>query len=349
MEWPAAHDLLAGPRGRRLCWCLLDPGDQGAWSLAWAGAVHGDPATLARALAACAASTDLDAAVTHADQVCLLAALAELVDDAQYWGEPDAIDSALSAQAARDALLPVAGAVTVAPAAQWWPSLIAISSQQYVEWPDEYGGPPVLAGTAAELATWRTATVEDELSARKRPEDPSASWSGHWWSAPVPSLLPSTTRSLPGLGAVGLALEEDGFGQRRARCWPVEPRPGAQIFEITGPEDWTSLVRRYPIDVSRSRRHDWWRATGWAGKWLIPDFAAAAADYDGIHLSVTGYLATAGRALDVNDGRTVMAGWDPDQTFWLTDTLTSSEPATDWADLDDGQTLGWTLSPERAG
>lgn len=348
MEWPTAQDLLSGPRGRRLCWCLLDPGDDAAWDLVWDGAHRGDLTGLTREFAACTASTDLAAAVTHADLLSLLAALGQPVEVANYWGEPDAIDNALRAQSALEALLPVAASVTTALAAQWWPSPVATDSQQYVEWPGEYGGQPALAGTTAELAAWRTATIEDEHSARERPEDPSASWSGRWWSAPVPSLLPSTTRSLPGLGAVGLALVEDGFGQRHARCWPVEPRPGAQIFEIYGPEDWTGLVGRYPIDVSKSRRHDWWRTTGWAGKWLIPDFAAAAADYDAIHLSVTGYVTTAGRALDVNDGRTVMAGWDPDQTFWLTDVLTSSGPATDWADLDNGQPLGWIQSTDTA-
>jgi hypothetical protein len=45
---------------------------------------------------------------------------------------------------------------------------------------------------------------------------------------------------------------------------------------ISCPADWAELVGRYPIDVSRSRRHDWWRATGWAGRWLVPDFAAVA-------------------------------------------------------------------------
>jgi hypothetical protein len=135
----------------------------------------------------------------------------------------------------------------------------------------------------------------------------------------------------------------DGLGWRHARCWPVEPRPGVRIYEISSPDQWTELVGRYPIDVSKSRRHDWWRATGWAGRWLIPDFAAVAADYDAVHLSVAGYLTTAGRALSVDDARTVLAGWDPDQAFWLTEVLTSSGPATDWVELDD-EPLGWALS-----
>ena len=73
------------------------------------------------------------------------------------------------------------------------------------------------------------------------------------------------------------------------------------------------------------------------------DFAAVAADYDAVHLSVAGYLTIAGRALSVNDGHTVLAGWDPDQTFWLTEVLAASGPGTNWLDLDDGP-LGWTLS-----
>jgi len=295
MGWPRAEDLLAGPRGRRLCWSLLEPGDVPGWDLVWDGAQRGDLTGLTAELAACVARTDLDSVVVHADQLTLLAALVEPVGTAMYWQEPDDVDHALSAREVQGALLPVAQAVTIAPEARWWTSPIAASSQQYVEWPGEHGGPPALTATAAEVASWRSATIED------------------------------------------------GFDHRNARCWPLAPRPGTRICEISSPADWTQLAGRYPLDVSRSRRHDWWRATGWAGKWLIPDFAAVALDYDAVHLSVAGYLTTAGRALAVNDGRTVLAGWDPDRTFWLTGVLAASGPATDWLELDEGP-LGWTGS-----
>jgi hypothetical protein len=59
-----------------------------------------------------------------------------------------------------------------------------------------------------------------------------------------------------------------------------------------------------------------------------------AADYDAIHVSVAGYLATAGRALSVGDARTVLAGWDPDQTYWLTDVLETSGPPDLWVQGD---------------
>jgi len=79
-----------------------------------------------------------------------------------------------------------------------------------------------------------------------------------------------------------------------------------------------------------------WRVTRWTGTWLIPDFTAVAEDYDAVHLSIAGYLATAGRVLPVGDSCTVLAGWDPDQTYWLTDTLTVAGPATIWTQTGEG-------------
>jgi hypothetical protein len=46
----------------------------------------------------------------------------------------------------------------------------------------------------------------------------------------------------------------------------------------------------------------------------MPNYAAAAADYDAIHLAVGGHLTTAGHALPVNGARTLLAGWNPDET-----------------------------------
>ena len=341
MEWPDAENLLAGPRGRRLCWSLLDPGDYPGWDRVWDGANAGDLTGLTDELAACVALTDLDSVVTHADELTLLAALAEPVETAMYWQEPDDEDLALADQTVRDALLPVSEAVTTAPAASWWSTPAGTARQQYVEWLAPGGGPPSVTGATAELAAWRAALTEEEQAARTQPKDLTASLSGHWWSTPVPSRLPSTTRSLPGIGAVGLAMVEDGLDWKEAHCWPMKPQAGARVYEISRPVEWTELVARYSIDVTNCRRHDWWRATGWDGHWLIPDFAAVAEDYDAVHVSLAGYLATAGRALRVDDACTILAGWNPDQTYWLTDMLTLAGPATKWAKLGE-EPLGWT-------
>ena len=307
----------------------------------WDGANAGDLTGLTDELAACVALTDLDSVVTHADELTLLAALAEPVETAMYWQEPDDEDLALADQTVRDALLPVSEAVTTAPAASWWSTPAGTARQQYVEWLAPGGGPPSVTGATAELAAWRAALTEEEQAARTQPKDLTASLSGHWWSTPVPSRLPSTTRSLPGIGAVGLAMVEDGLDWKEAHCWPMKPQAGARVYEISRPVEWTELVARYSIDVTNCRRHDWWRATGWDGHWLIPDFAAVAEDYDAVHVSLAGYLATAGRALRVDDACTILAGWNPDQTYWLTDMLTLAGPATKWAKLGE-EPLGWT-------
>jgi len=48
--------------------------------------------------------------------------------------------------------------------------------------------------------------------------------------------------------------------------------------------------------------------------------------------------------LPVLHASTVLAGWDPDQTFWLTDILTESGAPTEWCIEPDGLG-GW--SPHR--
>jgi hypothetical protein len=131
-------------------------------------------------------------------------------------------------------------------------------------------------------------------------------------------------------------------GWQSARCWPVAPQGGARVYEICGPDQWAELVGRYPLDVSKSRCHNWWRATGWAGRWLIPDYAAVAADWDAVHVSVAGYLTTAGIAIPAGGGtRTMLAGWDPDATWWINDVLSSTSPLGDWREGRRAP-FGWT-------
>ncbi len=335
-----------------MCWSLVNPRardlvlDGSCWLRVGRGE-SAPAAGLATELAAAVARTDLESIAAATAEVALLVPLAESVDAAMYWQPPDAEDVALTAPEVADALMPVARAVSAAPAARWWSGEMAPGRQRSVQYlaSDHDDDPPQLSGTAARLARWRSDTVEDERNARERPSNPAANWSGHWWSAPVVSSLVSTTRSLPGLGAAGLALVEDSFGWTDARCWPLAVRPGSRVCEISGPGDWAELVARYPLDVSRSRRHDWWRVTGWSGRWLIPDFTAAAADYDAVHLTVFGYLTTAGRAVPVGDARTMLAGWDPDETWWLADVLSGSGPAERWEAQQD-ELLRWNPAPE---
>lgn len=345
----AAMDLLAGPRGRRLCWSVLwlamiDAPGAPAWERVWAAAYAGDLSAHAEDLAGLAptAAAWLDGA---AGDLALLPALGDAVEAAMYWQPPDEFDQALGSETARQALGPVARALADSPATRWWADPVALDSQICVQWPGmaDRSRPPT--DVRGELAAWLSAEVEEEAGAVERPADPAANYSGHWWSTPAHSMLVATTRALPGIGAVGLALVEDRLDWREARCLPVTPPRDARVCEIAGPDDWARLVGRYPFDVTRSRRHDWWRAAGWAGTWVIPDYAAVAVDYDGIHLTVLGYLTTAGRALPVDDARTMLAGWDPDKTYWLTDSVAFSGEATRWA-LADDDPARWLQAPD---
>jgi hypothetical protein len=54
---------------------------------------------------------------------------------------------------------------------------------------------------------------------------------------------------------------------------------------------------------------------------VIPDWPAVAEEYDAVHVSVWGWLTTAGRPVAVDGAASLLAGWSPDATFWLTDCL----------------------------
>jgi len=346
MSWPGdPESLLAGPRGRRLCWVLAEemgrPGFGPAWEQVWSYSRGADPVELASELAAAVTRADWHFALAGMSEVALVGPLAESVTVAMYWQGPDAVDQALAHPQVAGELRPVAHAIIGAPGTQWWPTGIDAGTQQYVESPYGPDGRPAWAGAAGQLMTWLAATEEEERSAAGRPADPAAPYSGHWWSSPTWSGLVSTTRALPGLGPLQLYAMEDWPGWEDVRCWPVAvSHRAARIYEITSPDDWTALVTRYPLEVTKSRRHDWWRVTGWAGAWLMPDYTAAAADYDAIHLTVSGYLTTAGRALAVNDARCLLAGWDPDKTYWLADCVAGGGAPVRWI-RDDSAHLGW--------
>ncbi|WP_226047158.1 hypothetical protein, partial [Klebsiella pneumoniae] len=57
-----------------------------------------------------------------------------------------------------------------------------------------------------------------------------------------------------------LDLVEDEMGWVDAWVTPVHG-PG-RTLEITGAEDWIALCREHPLEVSASRRGDWYQVTG---------------------------------------------------------------------------------------
>lgn len=50
-----------------------------------------------------------------------------------------------------------------------------------------------------------------------------------------------------------------------------------------------------------------------------------------MHLTVGGYLTAAGTAIEVDaDTASVIAGWSPDETYWLTDSVSLESTSRAW-------------------
>jgi hypothetical protein len=272
------------------------------------------------------------------DLPTLREALAASVDAAMYWQEPDETDAMLEDEAFAVPLAAVAEQVASAPEAQWlWDPLTA--DQYAVRWFERHPD----TGRETEPRPIEPQLIGDELARWKHDEEesqtqfiefyrrhPYARMGGEWWVLPQFAGV-WTSPALGRLGPAALHFVEDTMGYERARVWPIRPQPGARVLEITAPQDWAELCRRFPLEVTASRRSDWGRATGRYGRWVLPDWPAVAGEWDAVHVTGAGYLRASGRAIAVDsDVASMLAGWDPGMTAWLTDAFDVSGTAVDW-------------------
>lgn len=316
-----------------------------------------DPGRLLAALEASLPVVDLAALTDPAQEEFLLECVADAVDSARYWQEPDELDVALGDPRLVAALAPVAARIAAAPAASWWSAGLDLDSQVFVVKRVEGAGTrPVFHGARQVLEIGRDQVTGPGTRHRGRWVN-DAWWSFPSWSillkdleryGPHPPIVAATTRSRPGLGAVSLLLEEDSLGSPTALCWPVRPTRPVRVVEIDDADAWLDLVRRYGIDVTGKRIANWSQASGLDCRWLLPDWSAVADDYDAIHLTVTGYLRCSGRALPIDAGAaTFLAGWDPDASFWLTDVLEAGRTPERWRAERPGDARQWRRAPSQ--
>jgi hypothetical protein len=90
-----AEDLLTGPRGRRFCLDVLTAARPEIWTLAFGSAMTPGDQRLMDELARALGSPDATAVAESAGGSVLLAGLAEAVNAARYWQEPDETDELL--------------------------------------------------------------------------------------------------------------------------------------------------------------------------------------------------------------------------------------------------------------
>ena len=327
-----ARDLLTGPRGRELCARL-------AGIDTWEVRKGILPLTTAADLLSRLSQQRSVLGFDDDGPLAAVAALADTAEEVNYWGgwsagplEDPAVIAELRTTAAR---------VAESAGCQWWWSSVDRSAQQYVEWAGPEEPAPELGDATEMLHRIDGEAIECERRmSRDRHRPAGTGIAGPWWSFPFPGLI-STTRRVGSLGAVLLAGREDGHGETEAVVRPLVLAGNARVFEIDGPQAWQRLVTGYPRTATATYRHTWaW--TGWDGEWLVPHWPAVAADWDGVHLSVAGYLSTAGRLLPAGSARTLLAGWNPDETYWLADVITSLGEAQAWHNAS-REPLGWKM------
>ncbi|HQU00689.1 MAG TPA: hypothetical protein PLG60_09320 [Acidimicrobiales bacterium] len=194
----------------------------------------------------------------------------------------------------------IAEAVAATSDLDWWWGKISAQDQKWM-------GDPV--GTL-NLASTPVKPIEP-------PSDEQRSW---WWVSPVRSDLLRTTRGPVGPYPSVASICRSGYesAQRdQLDTWAVQIPESVKVYEVLCAEDWASLVERYPRQCVDGRNSEWTRWTGSEGPWLLPDWDSIARDFDGVHVSLTGYLASAFRALPAGEAQTVLIGWNPDETLWL--------------------------------
>lgn len=350
-------EFLDGPRARRLCLelaCVADAGVRDLLSdLAYkadvaAGAsitrfgwdAEGNTFTASGPVPVGHTTVDLALRIAGHDGAALTAADIEeafrvSVDAARYWQEPDGADIVASDPLVRAALEQVARGVLERDEVTWW-TRERTTVQWAIEWDPTGAGAPFDPAPGAAAAWAARSREDDERAARERPRDPHARWSGDWWSHPWGA--PHTTGGAPSGLPLGIPYLEDSFGSTLALAIPV--RGGGRTFEVRGADDWAELCRRYPLELTASRRHDWQRVTDRDGRWLLPDWALVSQEWDAVHLTAWGYLTAATREIVVDDEcSSVIGGWGPDETYWLTGLVREVEgPRVLWV-ADEGEGL----------
>ncbi|MGN0126622.1 hypothetical protein [Glutamicibacter soli] len=272
-------------------------------------------------------------------------ALADSVDWAMYWQPPDAEDTLFGDPRLVQALERVAEHVASTGIIQSWMGASTQANQWMITWTGESAEgqwEPGLEPAQSQLKAWNLDLAEKERASKadlREKMDQLAS--GHWWSNPPGGLYRSFgTFELE--EPIGLACVEDGMGWSSALVRRLQVECRKPVFHITEPRHWADLCRRYPLEVSATMRRNWFETTGRDGLWVQPDWQAVAEDYDGVHLGLGAYLAGAGEIIAVDARRaSVIAGWNPDETYWFTDAVQPVDEVRTWGISDAGGRDVW--------
>lgn len=303
--------LLGSPLGRVFALRLVD--SKSAWS---------PPDRLSQSKAKRAINSAVTAWVAQAKGVRLLTALARETFQFGFSGDDEWLWPLT--QAAQEELRPVADVlVTEGELLGWW-APVDRADQRLLVWDDwpEIGDGGIEGFIREDVARARSENEEGLARPRRRHRLRGRHVGAVWWSAPRFAPLTWTTGPVPPLPTTALLGFIDTYQPlvaTGAQVFSVEIDPSARVFEVTEPEDWRRLVERFPEDATGTHDGEWREWGSVTGPWVLPNWEEVMANYDGVHVTVGGYLSSCGLALHVGDAYTMLSGWIPDATLWLHD------------------------------
>ena len=323
------NQLLSGPRGRRLLLelaCARNATLEELMFTNYMGALTaGDKARVIVGLARATAQLEQ----SPPNEFELLLALRESTSRAMYWQEPDAEDKLLADHSVTAALRPLA-AVLAPMCPDWWTAPMAKGQRRM----QDLNGLDLNRNEAwqagAGVRQWYQMALAEERHSQDFIPDPTANYTGMWWSTPSHPSVPATTRCLDELGPVALWSQEDPVQSEYAVSYPIQLIGPARVLEIGSAQDYINLVERFPLRMTNSRLHDWYRVTGVTDEWFIPHWGLIAKEYEAVHLTTAAYIETATRRLPISHGSTMLAGWSPDVTYWVGNCAVLGGRAEEW-------------------
>lgn len=211
----------------------------------------------------------------------------------------------------------LARAILESPASAWWFAPIDRDEQT---WAAPYRSPADAAPTPSKFNAPNRPMTRWERRTNK-------SENGLYTS----TLLGNTTAMLSALDS---GMASDLMIGYPVRSWRLRAASTARVYEIRGPLDWHRLCARYPVqglldasdetDVIQNenvypllRVEGEARYTAILDRLLTPDWAAVAADWDGVHMTFGGLLTCDKARAASAAGWSMNRFWELEQTLWL--------------------------------
>jgi hypothetical protein len=133
--------------------------------------------------------------------------------------------------------------------------------------------------------------------------------------APKPKRAFWTSTLIPALVSPWLQWPEGQFSGPY-HVWKVRVSSAARVMEIHSPAGWSDLANAYP-SAEVGYTFTGLRHRPKSSARLDPDWSRVSQDWDGVHLSVGGWLTAEDVPFVSDGGTTELRGWNMESTAWF--------------------------------